>query len=53
VDGFPTLIFFEEGVPKKYNGERTYSDIVKEILRKVNGAVREVQSEQELGSSLG
>jgi thiol-disulfide isomerase/thioredoxin len=28
IDGYPTIVIFEDGEPKKYNGERTVEDLL-------------------------
>ncbi|KAJ7560076.1 hypothetical protein O6H91_04G112500 [Diphasiastrum complanatum] len=44
VQGYPTLLFFIDGVPKPYSGHRTGEEIVKWVKRKVGPAVTNILS---------
>jgi protein disulfide-isomerase A1 len=47
VQGFPTILFFIDGVPKDYNGARTKDAIVDWINKKLGPAVKNVTSVDE------
>ncbi|XP_066329067.1 protein disulfide isomerase-like 1-4 [Miscanthus floridulus] len=47
VQGFPTILFFIDGVPKDYNGARTKDAIVDWINKKLGPAVQNVTSVDE------
>ncbi|CAN6277242.1 unnamed protein product [Urochloa humidicola] len=42
VQGFPTILFFIDGVPKDYNGERTEDAIVEWINKKLGPGVQNI-----------
>ncbi|AQK61334.1 protein disulfide isomerase3 [Zea mays] len=52
VQGFPTILFFIDGVPRGYNGARTKEAIVDWINKKLGPAVQNVTSVDEAQSIL-
>ena len=48
VQGYPTIKYFEDGVPTDYNGERVSAAIVAFLRKKILGPVTDITTEEQL-----